>query len=78
MSEAITLARHVLSDLSPDDTLQRTLVDDREEQVLICLVVPLRRHDCLVRESDFLFLSNALLCKDLVLQMGCCDVGGRS
>lgn len=67
MSKAVTLARHLLSDLGPDDTLQRTLIDDSEEQVLVRLVVPLGRHGCLIRGSDLLSLSNTALCKWVVV-----------
>ena len=45
MGEGVALGLHVESNLWPDDTLQRTLVDDGKEQVLVCLMVPLRwRH----------------------------------
>lgn len=71
MRKAVSLTCHLLSDLGPDNTLQRTLIDDSEEQVLVRLVVPLRRHGCLMRGPDLRCLSNTALCRWLVVQMGC-------
>lgn len=49
MGEGVSLGLQGHSDLWPDDALQRTLVDDSKEKVLVGLVVPLgRRHLCLL------------------------------
>lgn len=45
MSEGVVLGLHLSSDGLPIDRLQLAILDDGKEKVLVCLVVPLGRHD---------------------------------